>query len=97
MTPCRSFGAGVGVDGVDTAAACLRVLMLDMLLIEDSSQSSFDTVACLTVFRPMWRVLIYLLTDSSLPLIESGNVGELYEVVEFKEECSGFSFSSGAV
>jgi len=71
--------------------------MLDMLLIEDSSQSSFDTVACLTVFRPKWKVLIYLLTDSSLPLIESGNVGQLYEVAEFKEECSGFSFSSGAI
>jgi hypothetical protein len=30
MVTC-SLGAGVGVDGVDTAAACLRVLILDML------------------------------------------------------------------
>lgn len=50
MTTCWSFGAGVGVDGVDTAAACLRVLMLDMFLIGDSSQMCLDTVACLRCF-----------------------------------------------
>jgi hypothetical protein len=33
-----SLGAGVGVDGVDTAAACLRVLTPDMFLIADCSQ-----------------------------------------------------------
>jgi hypothetical protein len=36
MTTRWFLGAGVGVDGVETAAACLRVLMLDMILMEDS-------------------------------------------------------------
>lgn len=31
MTACSSLGAGVGVEGWEIAAACLRVLTLDML------------------------------------------------------------------
>lgn len=30
MTTCSPFGAGVGVEGLDIAEACLRVRILDM-------------------------------------------------------------------
>jgi len=44
----------VGVDGADTAAACLRVLILDMteyISYRSNSTAIYSTVACL--FRPL--------------------------------------------
>jgi hypothetical protein len=45
MVTC-SLGAGVGVDGVETAAACLRVLMPDMVPYRNLWVEDLADVAC---------------------------------------------------